>query len=79
MDNLDNLPIALRKGVRSCTQHPIAHFVQYDHLSSSMKAFVSSLEEIKIPKTFEEAFQRPEWKRAIEEEMQALEKSRLGR
>lgn len=28
-----NLPIAVRKGVRNCTQHPISHFVSYSKLS----------------------------------------------
>ena len=31
-DNLD-IPIATRKGVRSCTQHPISKFVSYGRLS----------------------------------------------
>ena len=61
--------------MRSCTQHPIVQFVKYDHLSSSMKAFVSNLDEIEIPKTIEEAFQRAEWKEAVEDEMRALEKN----
>ncbi|RVX10421.1 Retrovirus-related Pol polyprotein from transposon TNT 1-94 [Vitis vinifera] len=43
-DDLDQ-PIALRKGVRSCTQHPI------------------------------KALQQPEWKTAVQEEIQALEKN----
>lgn len=71
----DNLPISFRKGVRSCTQHPIAKFVQYDHLSSSIKALVSNLEGEEIPKNIQDALQRPEWKRAVEEEMKALEKN----
>jgi hypothetical protein len=49
LDNSDNLPIALRKGVRSCTQHPISQFVSYDRLSPSYHAFVSSLSSISIP------------------------------
>ena len=28
-----NLPIAIRKGVRSCTHHPISQFVSFYHLS----------------------------------------------
>ncbi|XP_074374435.1 uncharacterized protein LOC141714838 [Apium graveolens] len=74
-ENSNNLPITLRKGVLSCTQHPIAQFVQYDHLSPSMKALVSNLEGEEIPKNIQEALRRPEWKRAVEEEMKALEKN----
>ena len=32
IDDVD-VPIALRKGVRSCTNHPIGNFVNYDSLS----------------------------------------------
>ena len=37
-----DLPIALRKGVRSCTQHPISHYVSYDCLSLVARAFVTN-------------------------------------
>ncbi|RVW82044.1 hypothetical protein CK203_049064 [Vitis vinifera] len=60
--NSDDLPIALRKGICSSTQHPIAQVVKYNHLSSSMKALVSNLAEVKIPKTIEEALLKKEWK-----------------
>lgn len=75
MDNSDDLPIALRKGVRSCTQHPIAHVAKYDHLTPSVIALVSNLENEEIPKNIQEALKRPEWKKAVEEEMKALEKN----
>ena len=74
--NSDDLPIALRKGICSSTQHPIAQVVKYNHLSSSMKALVSNLAEVEIPKTIEEALLKKEWKNATEEEMKALEKNR---
>ncbi|KAK2992349.1 hypothetical protein RJ640_016803 [Escallonia rubra] len=35
--NDHDIPIAQRKGVRSCTQHPISHFVSYDNLSPNGK------------------------------------------
>ncbi|KAG6762590.1 hypothetical protein POTOM_033100 [Populus tomentosa] len=34
-----NIPIALRKGVRSCTSHPISKFVSYEGLSPTYHAF----------------------------------------
>jgi len=40
-----------------------------------MKALVSSLEDTGIPRNIEEAFQRTGWKRAVEKDMQALEKN----
>ena len=36
--NLD-LPIAIPKGKRTCTDHPISNFVSFDHLSPTFKAF----------------------------------------
>lgn len=34
-----DLPIVLRKGVRSYTKHPICNFVFYNELSPSYRAF----------------------------------------
>ena len=45
-----DLPIALRKGVRSRTIHPISNFVSYHRLSSSFSVFTSHLSSIEIPK-----------------------------
>lgn len=39
-DSMD-LPIALRKGTRTCTQHPISNSVSFDRLSSNFRCFVS--------------------------------------
>ncbi|RVW90198.1 Retrovirus-related Pol polyprotein from transposon TNT 1-94 [Vitis vinifera] len=74
LDDLDQ-PIALRKGVRSCTQHPISNHVSYGKLSQNFQAFITSLEDDRIPSNIQEALQQPEWKTAIQEEIQALEKN----
>ena len=42
------LPIALRKGVRSCTMHPISHFVSYKGLSSPFRAFTTNISYVEI-------------------------------
>ncbi|KAK4270798.1 hypothetical protein QN277_019568 [Acacia crassicarpa] len=68
-------PIALRKGKRSCTQHPIAKYVSYKKLSPHMKTFVVNVEKESIPRNFEEAISDPKWKQAIEEELRALHKN----
>ena len=73
-DNLD-APIAHRKGVRQCTQHPISQFVSYDCLSPSYRAFVSSLSSISIPQNWQDAFMIPKWKGAMVEEMTTLKKN----
>ncbi|RVW35033.1 Retrovirus-related Pol polyprotein from transposon TNT 1-94 [Vitis vinifera] len=74
LDDLDQ-PIALRKGVRSCTQHPISNHVSYGKLSQNFQAFITSLEDDRIPSNIQEALQQPEWKTAVQEEIQALEKN----
>ncbi|RVW87243.1 Retrovirus-related Pol polyprotein from transposon RE1 [Vitis vinifera] len=39
------LPIALRKGVRRCIDHPIGNYVTYEGLSPSYRAFATSLDD----------------------------------
>uniref|UniRef100_A0A5B6Z677 Putative polyprotein n=1 Tax=Davidia involucrata TaxID=16924 RepID=A0A5B6Z677_DAVIN len=70
-----DVPIAVRKGIRSCTQHPISNFVSYSSLSPSYRAFVSSLSSVSIPQGWKEALADPNWKEAMAEEMRALEKN----
>jgi len=36
----DDLPIALRKGKHTYTQHPLFNFISYSHLSSSFRSFI---------------------------------------
>ena len=40
--NDSTLPIALRKGVKRCTDHPIGNYVTYEGLSPSYRAFATS-------------------------------------
>ena len=54
IDDLD-VPIALRKGIRSCTQHPISNYVSYDHLSPAVCTLVINLSGVEIPKNIDEA------------------------
>ncbi|RVX01148.1 Retrovirus-related Pol polyprotein from transposon TNT 1-94 [Vitis vinifera] len=70
-----NMPIAWRKGVRSCTQHPIGNFISYDKLSPTFRAFTSSITEIQVPQNIQEAFKYPKWKAAVNEKVWALEKN----
>uniref|UniRef100_A0A2N9J5N3 Integrase catalytic domain-containing protein n=1 Tax=Fagus sylvatica TaxID=28930 RepID=A0A2N9J5N3_FAGSY len=68
-----DLPIALRKSKRTCTDHPISNFVSFDHLSSSFKAFSLSVSSIVVPKSYREALSHPSWRKAMDEEMHALD------
>jgi hypothetical protein len=38
------LPIAVRKGVRSCTQHPLSNYMSYENISPVFRAFTSQEE-----------------------------------
>ena len=67
-----SLRIALRKGKHSCTFHPISQFVSYGHLSSSLHAFITSLNSTVVPKSVQEAMSISGWKSTMEVEMSAL-------
>ncbi|XP_074335810.1 retrovirus-related Pol polyprotein from transposon RE1 isoform X1 [Apium graveolens] len=71
-----DLPIALRKGVRTCTHHPIQNHLSYAKLSPRFRAFVTKIDQVSIPNSVQEALQIPEWKTATLEEMRALEKNK---
>ncbi|RVX23033.1 Retrovirus-related Pol polyprotein from transposon TNT 1-94 [Vitis vinifera] len=60
-----NMPIAWRKGVRSCTQHPIGNFISYNKLSPTFRAFTSSITEIQVSQNIQEAFKYSKWKRQL--------------
>lgn len=67
--------LLIEKGVQTCTQHPISNFVSYDHLSFKTKVYILSLSSISIPRSVSEALTQKPWKKAIIEEMIALEKN----
>ncbi|KAH9722152.1 retrovirus-related pol polyprotein from transposon RE1 [Citrus sinensis] len=70
-----DIPIALRKGTRSCAKYLLSHFVSYHNLSPPFYAFTSQLSSVEIPKNVQDALSVPEWKATILEEMNALEKN----
>ncbi|CAN1305751.1 Copia protein [Linum perenne] len=69
------LPIAYRKGVRECTKHPINKCVSYSRLNQSYRAFISQLDNEKIPDNIHEAMKSPEWREAVMNELEALKKN----
>ncbi|KAG6498707.1 hypothetical protein ZIOFF_038429 [Zingiber officinale] len=74
MNELD-LSVVVRKGVRSCTQHPISNHVSYSRLSPSYHAFVSQLSNHAIPSSYYEAIRDSRWQEAMNEEMEALNRN----
>lgn len=75
IDDLD-LPIAIRKGVRSYILYCISNFVSYNSLSPSYRTFVSPFSSMSIPQDWKEALADPNWKEAMMEEMQVLAKNK---
>ena len=67
----DDIPIALRKGRRQCV-HPISSFCTYNQLASQSCSFITSLDSISLPNTFQEALSYHGWHSVIIEEMDAL-------
>ncbi|TYK10098.1 reverse transcriptase [Cucumis melo var. makuwa] len=71
-----DLPIALKKGPRSCTKHSISNYVSYENLSPQFMAFIVSLDSTTIPKNIHLELECLEWKTAVMEEIRALEKNK---
>ena len=67
--------IAVRKGKRQCTRHPLANFVSFDNLSPIFHAFVSTLNSIEMPKIVQEPLRDENWRKATFKEMNALRKN----
>ena len=57
---------------RACTQHPISHFVSYDRLSPSFRAFALLVASESIPRLHVEVAHVREWKAAMDHEVEAL-------
>ena len=67
-----DLPIAIRKAVRTCTKHPISNFLTCTKLSYGFRAFIAKIDSVVVPKNIHEAFKDPKWEKAVQEEMRAL-------
>ena len=68
-----DLPIALRKGMRSI-RNPSLHYIalSYHRLSLPFYTCLSSLSSMTIPKTVCDALAHPGWRQAMTEELSAL-------
>ncbi|KAA0048797.1 reverse transcriptase [Cucumis melo var. makuwa] len=74
-----DIPIALRKGTKSCTKYSMCNYVFYDNLSLQFRAFTASLDSTVVPKNIHIVSECPQWKNAIMEEMEALKKNKTWR
>ncbi|RVW14716.1 Retrovirus-related Pol polyprotein from transposon RE1 [Vitis vinifera] len=71
------LPIALRKGVRRCTDRPIGNYVTYEGLSPSYRAFATSLDDTQVPNTIQETLKIQNGRRQYK--MRLMHLRRMGR
>ena len=74
----DALSIALRKGIRTCTNsvpYAMVNYLNYNKVSPDYHAFLSAIQEIPIPRNAQEALKNQKWKEAMYEEMRALLKN----
>ncbi|RDX66424.1 Copia protein, partial [Mucuna pruriens] len=74
-DVIDDMPIALRKGKRSCVKYPISQFVHTDHLSIQHQSFIAAIDAIKTPTSIQEALKDENCVQTMKEEIEALEKN----
>ncbi|CAL8119743.1 unnamed protein product [Prunus armeniaca] len=81
-DNSYVLPPRQNRGVppdryspKGKARYAIAHYVSDHRLSPECKAFVTRMDNIKIPTRVEEAFNYPKWAEAMNIEMEALQKN----
>ena len=70
--NDSNLPIALRKGTRSFTDHPISIFVSYDSLHPCFRSFTLSISSEFVLRNHKETLLLHRWKAAMDEEIATL-------
>ena len=71
-----NVPIALQKGTRTCTKHPIANFLSYHKLSENHRAFTSKITNLFVPRNIQETRSHSNWRTTVLEEMNALKRNR---
>ncbi|KAK8363857.1 hypothetical protein V6Z12_A03G190600 [Gossypium hirsutum] len=76
---MPSLPEDLRKGTRSCTQHPISRFVSYGNLSKSYNAFVSNVDSGETPKNIDKTPMEPNLKLGTDKDGEEVDRGRYQR
>ncbi|BBH08397.1 wall-associated kinase 2, partial [Prunus dulcis] len=59
--------------VQHGTRYPLSHYLSYDKFSIKHQSFLASITTIVEPNTFDEAIKYPEWRKAMQSELAALE------
>ena len=73
-----DIPIAIQKGVRSCTtKYPISNFHSYHRINPCFQAFISQISTKSIPTNISESLKDLKWRGAVFEEMKALQQNEM--
>ncbi|KAI5341600.1 hypothetical protein L3X38_009475 [Prunus dulcis] len=59
--------------VQHGTRYPLSHYLSYGKFSIKHQSFLASITTIVEPNTFDEATKYPEWRKAMQSELAALE------
>ena len=68
-------PIALGKGQSACTHkkdYSWANYVNYQCVSKGYRAFLTAIETVDVPRTWQHPIRDKRWKAAMDDEMNAL-------
>jgi Reverse transcriptase (RNA-dependent DNA polymerase) len=68
-------PIRLRDYVSHQVMYPIQDYISYKKVSPTYRAYLGNITHQTEPTTWEDANQHPVWQKAMNEELQALEKN----
>ena len=68
-------PVKLRDYVSQQVMYPIQDFISYNTVSPTYRAYLGNITNQMEPTNFSEANQSPTWRKAMNEELQALEKN----
>ena len=74
-EDVEDLPIALRKGTRACVKpipYALVQYLNYCKVSPNYQAFLTVIQDVPIPKNPQEAIKNRRWKEAMEEMLALL-------
>lgn len=60
-----DIPIAIRKRVQKCINHPITKYLSYKRLSNNHRTFTTKISHLFVSRNIQETLDDPNWKLAI--------------
>ncbi|KAM5585973.1 hypothetical protein ABKV19_005070 [Rosa sericea] len=68
-------PKKYEPSLKAKSRYPVANYVSTHRLSKSYESFVHQISSVSIPNKVQDALRDPKWSKAMEEEMEALQKN----